>query len=167
MSKECKICNNNKFVDIICTLDESNLERFKLFSLSKFNGYLHNFIRDDFDISIAFCKKCQFYWYINIPTDAELTQMYAQSNSINPNIFIKSSFNKNNLLFKRILKTYNSIIEKPDKLTNYKIKLLDFGSGAGEFSRIAVQNNMEVIAYDPSMNRNTLQKENLLQATTH
>lgn len=158
MTKECKICNSNKDVELVCKLDDTNINRFKSFSLLKYNSYLDQFIKNDFEISISYCKNCKFYWYTNIPTNSELTGMYANSNSINTKLITKESdkkINKNSLLLKRILQTFFSI----NNFTDYpksKIRLLDFGSGSGEFSRIAFKNGLEVTAFDPSLNRNTL-----------
>ena len=158
MKKNCKICHSNKDVEIVCKLDDSNIDRFKSFSLLKYNSYLDQFVNNDFEISISYCKNCKFYWYTNMPSDTELTGMYANSNSINTKLITKESdkkINKNNLLLKRILQTFFSITNFTD-YPKSKIRLLDFGSGSGEFSRIALQNGLLVTAFDPSLNRNTL-----------
>ena len=165
MEKECKICNTNKSVDIVCKLDETNIDRFKSFSLIKYNSYLDQFLKNSFEISISHCRNCNFFWYTNMPTNKELTEMYANSNSINPKLITRESekkVNRNKLLLKRILRTYFSITKSTDHQTS-KIRLLDFGSGTGEFSRLALQNGLNVIAYDPSLNRNTLDENDKIK----
>jgi SAM-dependent methyltransferase len=161
MANECKLCNSNRYVSIKCRIDANNIDKFKLFSKLKYNGNLDYFLNKGLDISISFCSKCKFYWYTNSPTDKELSKMYQDSNLINPiNLKLKKNIltSKNELLLTRILCVYRSTYSSAN-FSKSKVRLLDFGSGTGDFSRIANQSGLDVTAYDPSLNRNTLKND--------
>lgn len=159
--KNCKLCNSNSNVSIKCRIDENNINSFKLFSKVKYNGELDYFLNKNFDISISFCDRCKFYWYTNTPTEKELIKMYQDSNLINPfnlNLNIDRVTTKNELLLKSILRAHTSIYSSFN-LPKSKIRLLDFGSGTGNFSRVAKKSGLDVTAYDPALNRNTLKND--------
>ena len=161
MANECKLCNSNSYVSIKCRIDANNIDKFKSFSKLKYNGNLDYFLNKGLDISISFCSKCKFYWYTNTPTDKELSKMYQDSNLINPiNLKLKKNIltSKNELLLTRILRVYRSTYSSSN-FSKSKVRLLDFGSGTGDFSRIAKQSGLDVTAYDPSLNRNTLKND--------
>ena len=145
----CPICNSNK-IETRCELNEDNIDNFLEFSKIKYNSFLEEIVNQGLHPKIYGCNDCMYCWYNEIPTDKQLMEMYMKANSLGLNPHSKSKQLKkksNTLLINGILRILNK---------KNKINLLDYGSGKGEFSKLASNYSINVTAFEPSISRNSL-----------
>lgn len=142
----CPICNSTN-TEIRCELDNTNQDSFFEFSKVKFSSYLDEIVKQGLHPLIYGCNNCKFCWYNEIPTNDQLMKMYSKGIVKPTTEYFKFKDKLNSKLLKGILR-----ITKKNK----NIKLLDYGSGSGRFSKMASSFGVNVTSYEPSLSRNEL-----------
>ena len=148
LKKNCPVCDHTN-TEIRCELDSTNKDNFVEFSNIKFGGYLEEIVKKGLHTVIYGCNNCKFCWYNEIPTHDQLMTMYSKGQcTVNQTDEYNKVKDKHN---RYILKGLLRIIKK-----NNNIKLLDYGSGIGRFSKLASSLGIEVSSFEPSLSRNQL-----------
>jgi SAM-dependent methyltransferase len=138
--KSCPCCNNKNTNEILKIDSNKKIESFKIYSKKYYNGFLDNY--NISKIIISQCLICKHLFYKYQPDKNFLIRMYDEH--------AKNKVKKKNLekmfKFKMILGHINKI-----KKIN---KVLDYGSGYGEFKEICEKNNFQYYGFEPSKKRN-------------
>ena len=160
--KNCPICSNSN-TEKVCELNENNQNAFSDFSKLKYQGCLDEIVNSGVHPEIWHCKNCDFYYYYQVPTDAQLGKMYASGTFLFDQAVRVGVENKKAANLTILLKKSIELVEPTKKLE--ETTLLDFGSGAGMLAKIAVNLGLKVTAYEPSLERNTVDKGDKLTFT--
>ncbi len=148
--RNCSSINTKK----VCELDNNNASSFAKYSALKYNGVLDEIVKSGTHPVINYCKNCDFYYYLNLPKDEELNKMYASGR------FLYDEDTRNRAEREKI-NVLTGLVRRLIKLASRSenITLLDFGSGAGVLAKIAAKEGLNVTAYEPSLERNTVNQE--------
>lgn len=140
----CPCCNSSNSI-VAATLKENcKYQRFKEFSAKKYGGSLEHLLPLD-NIAIRKCSYCGHLWYETQPSQADLIKMYNSGVKININANNSDSDRRRYILshLSKFVKFYR---EQPNKM-------LDFGSGSGDWAKIAASLGCQVVAYEPAASR--------------
>lgn len=140
----CPCCDSSKSTVVVTLEENCKFQRFKEFSEKKYQGLLEHFLPLD-SILIRRCSYCGHLWYETQPSPVDLMRMYNSGVKINVNAKNTNSgrirYIQNQL--SKFLKFYKG---KPNKM-------LDFGSGSGEWAKVAASLDCQVVAYEPAADR--------------
>ena len=107
----------------------------------------------EFQYILLKCNKCSFIWQENQPTRDLQDKLYNEWISFDLSLNKSKKIN-NQIFYKEIL----NIIDKPKKEMN----ILDFGAGAGSFSKFSKLNEFNIFALESSSERiNYLKQHNI------
>lgn len=148
---KCPVCKSSD-TEIKCQLDKSNSDSFEEFSKVKFSGYLTEITNSGIHPVIYCCNQCKHCWYQQIPSDEQLMVMYSKGITKPNNKYLIEKKKNNMSLLNRLLRL---------KSKKKKIKLLDYGSGVGSFSKLASEKGLHVTAFEPSLSRNQINNSNI------
>jgi SAM-dependent methyltransferase len=129
----------------VATLDVERTKRFREFDQLKYGGVLSKWI-DNIPPVVSGCRICGHVWYQNQPEVEQLGVMYAEAKPLTGGLYVTRETSQYMRKEMRRLTKLLGTNEKPSTL-------LDFGSGFGRWSHVAVLVGFSVTAYEPSLER--------------
>lgn len=140
----CPACDRT-FGSVVATLDVERTKRFREFDQLKYGGVLSKWI-DNIPPVVSGCRICGHVWYQNQPEVEQLGVMYAEAKPLTGGLYVTRETSQYMRKEMRRLTKLLGTNEKPSTL-------LDFGSGFGRWSHVAVLVGFSVTAYEPSLER--------------
>lgn len=140
----CPSCDSSESRLVVSLKEDDRYEKFKKFSDRKYRGILDTMLPLE-KVAIRKCKQCFHLWYETQPSPDDLIIMYNVGTTINT-YGRKALEERDSYIRKQLTKFF-----KLNK--NKSRKMLDFGSGSGEWSKIAVTLGYQVVAYEPAESR--------------
>jgi hypothetical protein len=148
----CPICERGDNQEIVCELNKKNISSFDTLSKIKYQNVLVEIVDSGVHPLIMSCLICDFFYFQNVPTELQLSRMYAKASCLFDFATSLKEIDLNRLL--------NSIL----RIVNTKktLTLLDYGSGSGMLAKIAERKGLLITAYEPSSERNMITGKNSL-----
>ena len=140
----CCICNSDGFKQI-WELDDGKRQQVRDYDQSFYNGLLERIFTDE-EYQFAQCNTCGHYQYIHDISQDKLNDLYTTHAEIRKKQKKENDFDaqvsKQRHLIEPILKTLKS-------KSKSNASLLDYGSGAGVWSKIAADCGFKVTSFEP------------------
>jgi SAM-dependent methyltransferase len=119
-------------------IDDSNKDRYRRFSESKYGGLLDDWM-EELQPEIVFCKECGHHWYLRQPSPEQLSFMYANGRPLSSGRLTREPNQE----------MVNEMSQLAKLTGKMHPRLLDFGSGFGRWARAAARTGFDVYAYEP------------------
>lgn len=143
----CPACGSERYRRHV-ELDDRSRQRFEDFTSRKYGELFHDWA-ERHDVAIAACLDCPHKWYIEIPDEKTLSDMYRVARPLNNRRGAKAR--QSAAMVKRMMSLR--------KLASGKNTLLDFGAGSCNWSRAAAAAGFSVTAFEPNDNRGAEQDD--------
>lgn len=147
--KYFKCCSKQKLLKV-AELDDDNIAAFNKYNLKYYKGNLTNiFSRNEFELFN--CLNCGHFQYNMSIDKKKISMMYKVHSDLKKQKKkdISKNDNRNYLLERKIINRLKKIKRASKNANN----LLDFGAGAGLWSKLAHDIGFKVTAYEPNSNR--------------
>jgi SAM-dependent methyltransferase len=144
----CPCCKSENLKTILKLDNDKKINSFKKYSKKYYQNFLSNFSFEK--VILARCVFCLHLFYKYQPSEIFLNEMYSihQKNKIKKTLSIDT---KKNINIRKILSKILRV--------NKCYSILDYGSGAGQLKEIAEELNLSYYAYEPSEERNLIDKK--------
>ena len=139
----CPCCESNKNKTILKITKENS--SFRKLSKERYQGILEEITPDKISIEIRVCNSCNHHWYPWTPKEDQLMEMY--------NKHIRKNGKKLNFESKKKKYINKELEDQINFLNHQSITLLDYGSGLGVWTDVAIAKNLITYAFEPSANR--------------
>lgn len=142
----CPCCGGRE-VGLLIGRTAERLERFRELSQKKYGGFMDGW-EQELSLEVVRCEACGHLWFSQQPDQRSLFGMYAHGRRLRGR---PQAVEPSESMLVEMSAVYRLVARGPHGASTPS--LLDFGCGAGRWSRAARQSGFDVMAFEPTMER--------------